>query len=96
MFTVELGQAWKRRGLEGAPHDSIALAFDGVNVLPRVADESLPRVVGDLVSALSAMVVDGERAGQISLEESNLELCLWRPGGLEEIGRASCRERVCT
>ena len=51
MFTVELGQGWKRRGLEGAPHDAIALSFDGVNVLPRVADELLPRVVSDLVSA---------------------------------------------
>lgn len=83
MFTVELGQAWKRRGHSGAPHDSIALSFDGVNVLPQVAEESLPRVVSELVAAVSALVVDGERSGQVSLEESNLELCLWRHRGFE-------------
>ena len=83
VFTVELGQAWKRRGLGEAPHDSIALSFDGVNVLPQVAEESLSRVVAELVWAVSALVVDGERSGQVSLEESNLELCLWRSRGFE-------------
>lgn len=83
MFTVELGQAWKRRGLSGAPHDAIALLFDGVNVLPRVAEESLARVVTELVEAVTAFVVNQDRTGQIALEESNLELCLWRRRGFE-------------
>jgi hypothetical protein len=58
-----------------------AFELDGVNLLVGANEEPLVRVVGALVEATTGLLVDGERAGQISLEDVHLELCLWRTEG---------------
>ena len=52
-------------------------------MLPGANDEPLVRIVTGLVDTVAALVVDGERAGQVSLEDVHLELCLWRTVGNE-------------
>lgn len=82
MIRFRLGQAWKREDPgPGGPRDAFALELDGVNLLPGANDEPLLGVVAALVEALASMIADGERAGQVSLEDVHLELCLWRTEG---------------
>lgn len=82
MIRFRLGQAWKREEPgPGGPRDAFALELDGVNLLPGANDEPLLGVVATLVEALASMILDGERAGQVSLEDVHLELCLWRTEG---------------
>jgi outer membrane protein assembly factor BamB len=84
MIRFRVGQSWKREpaGPLG-PQDAFAFEIDGVNLIPGATDEPLVRVVANLVDAVSAVVVDGERAGQLSLEDVSLEVCFWRRPGLE-------------
>ena len=84
MIRFRVGQSWKREppGPLG-PHDAFALEIDGVNLLPGVTEEPLVQVVGSLVDALASVVVDGERASELSLEDVSLEVCFWRRPGLE-------------
>jgi hypothetical protein len=84
MIKFRLGQTWKRESAEaGEPRDSFAFEVDGVNLLPGANDEPLVPVVEGLVEAVAQLVVDGELAGQLSLDEVQLELCFWRRAGLE-------------
>lgn len=82
MIRFKVGQSWKREA-QGEPRDAFSFEVDGVNLLRGATEEPLLRVVGGLVDAVSAMVVDGEPAGQLSLEDVRLELCFWRRPGLE-------------
>lgn len=82
MIRFRVGQAWKREALgPGGPRDAFAFELDGVNLLIGASEEPLVRVVGALVDTAAALLVDGERAGQVSLEDVHLELCLWRSEG---------------
>ena len=84
MIRFRVGHSWRRETPgPGGPRDAFAFELEGINVLPGANDEPLVRIVGDLVDAVAALVVDGERAGQVSLEEVHLELCLWRTRGNE-------------
>lgn len=84
MIRFRVGQSWKRepKGQLG-PQDAFAFEIDGVNLLPGATDEPLVRLIGGLVEAVAEMVVDGERGGQLSLEDVSLEVCFWRRPGLE-------------
>ncbi len=84
MIRFRVGHSWRRETPgPGGPRDAFAFELEGINVLPGANDEPLVRIVGALVDAVSALVVDGERAGQVSLEDVHLELCLWRTAGNE-------------
>jgi outer membrane protein assembly factor BamB len=78
MIRFRLGQTWKHETGPGEPSDAISLELDGVDLLAGAKDEPLARTVPALVDALYAMVLGHERAGQISLTEAELELCLLR------------------
>jgi hypothetical protein len=78
MIRFRLGQSWKHEGGSGEPSDAISLELDGVDLLAGARDEPLTAVVPAVVDALYAMVLGHERAGQVSLAEAELELCLWR------------------
>lgn len=84
MIRFRVGHSWQREvpGAEG-PRDAFAFELEGINMLPGANDEPLVRSVSGLVDAVGALVVDGERAGQLSLEDVHLELCLWRTAGAE-------------
>jgi hypothetical protein len=81
MIRFRIGQSWKREAPGPEPKDAFAFELDGVNLLPGANDEPLVRVIGGLVDAVAAMVVDGDRAGQLSLEDVQLEVCFWRKPG---------------
>jgi outer membrane protein assembly factor BamB len=87
MIRFRLGHSWKRESpVEQAPRDAFALEIDGVNLLPPINDEPLIRVVVGVLEAIAAVSVDGERAGQVSLEDIHGEICFWRlPGSEVEI-----------
>jgi outer membrane protein assembly factor BamB len=78
MIRFRLGQSWKHEDGSAEPSDAISLELDGVDLLAGARDEPLIRTVVALVDALYAMVLGHERAGQISLAEAELELCLFR------------------
>lgn len=79
-----IGQNWKREESgPGGPRDEFALELEGINLLPGANDEPLVRIITGLIDTVSALVIDGERAGQLSLEDVHLELCLWRTHGHE-------------
>lgn len=84
MIRFRVGHSWQRETPgPGGPRDAFAFELEGINVLPGANDEPLVRIVSALVDTVGAMVVDGERAGQVSLEDVHLELCFWRTGGNE-------------
>lgn len=79
MIRFRVGHSWKREPLgPDGPRDAFALELEGVNVLPGANDEPLVRIVTALVDAVASLVADGERAGQVSLEDVHLELCFWK------------------
>lgn len=84
MIQFRVGQSWKREpaGPPG-PRDAFALEVDGVNLLPGATEEPLVKVVAGLVDSVAGLVVDGERSGELSLEDVSLEVCLWRRPGLD-------------
>lgn len=81
MIRFRLGQSWKHETEAAEPSDSLGLELDGVDLLAGAKDEPLTRAVPSLVDALHAMVLSGDRAGQVSLTEAELELCLLRGEG---------------
>ncbi len=84
MIRFRVGHSWQREAPgPGGPRDAFAFELEGINVLPGANDEPLVRIVTALVDTVAAMVVDGERAGQVSLEDVHLELCFWRTIGNE-------------
>jgi outer membrane protein assembly factor BamB len=84
MIRFRVGHSWRRETPgPGGPRDAFAFELEGINVLPGANDEPLVRIVGALVDTVAALVVDGERAGQVSLEDVHLELCFWRTTGTE-------------
>src|SRR5882672_2712369 len=78
MIRFRLGQSWKHEGDQSDPSDAIGLELDGVDLLAGAGDEPLTRAVPQIVEALYAMVLGNERAGQVSLTEAELEVCLLR------------------
>lgn len=84
MIRFRVGHSWKREASgPGGPRDAFTFELDGVNLLPGANDEPLIRIVQGLVDAVASLVVDGERAGQLSLEDVHLEVCLWRTAGTD-------------
>lgn len=84
MLRFRVGHHWQRETLAaGGPRDAFALELEGLNLLPGANDEPLVRIVSSLVDTVASLVADGERAGQLSLEDVHLELCLWRTRGEE-------------
>lgn len=79
-----VGQSWKREAAgPSGPRDAFTFELDGVNLVPGATDEPLVHVVSGLLDAVTGLVVDGEPAGELSLEDVHLELCFWRRPGLE-------------
>ncbi|MEW5737509.1 MAG: PQQ-binding-like beta-propeller repeat protein [Myxococcota bacterium] len=79
-----VGHSWKREAPGPAgPRDAFTFELDGVNLVPGATDEPLVHVVSGLLDAVAGLVVDGEPAGELSLEDVALELCFWRRPGLE-------------
>src|SRR5258705_11595483 len=85
MIRFRLGQSWKHESDSGEPSDAISLELDGVDLLAGAGDEPLTRAVPAVVDALCSLVLSGERAGQVSLTEAELELCLLRRDGGGEV-----------
>lgn len=84
MLRFRVGHHWQREApAVGGPRDAFALEVEGLNLLPGANDEPLVRIIGALVDTVASLVADGERAGQVSLEDVHLELCLWRTQGAE-------------
>ncbi|MFZ5445787.1 MAG: PQQ-binding-like beta-propeller repeat protein [Myxococcota bacterium] len=84
MLRFRVGHSWQRESAgPGGPRDAFAFELEGINVLPGANDEPLVHVLGALVETVTALAIDGERAGQVSLEDVHLELCFWRTQGLE-------------
>jgi hypothetical protein len=78
------GHSWKREAVgPKGPRDAFTFELDGVNLVPGATDEPLVHVVSGLLDAVTALVADGEPAGQLSLEDAHLEVCFWRRSGLE-------------
>ena len=88
MIRFRTGQRWKREPAE-APHDSVSLELDGVNLLPGAVEESLGEVVPALVGAVAELRAGGRRLAQVSLAEAHLELVLRRSGPDIELQVAS-------
>jgi hypothetical protein len=88
MIRFRLGHRWKREPAE-APHDSVLLELDGVNLLPGAVEESLVEVVPALVEAVAALHAGDRRLAQVSLGEAHLELVLRRAGADIELQVAS-------
>lgn len=79
MIRFRIGQQWKsERAL--SPVDAFGLELDGVDILSGASEESLLRVVPELVEAVHALRA-GERLAQVSLPDANLELALDRSDG---------------
>lgn len=84
MIRFRVGHRWREEELgPGGPRDEFGLELEGINLLPGANDEPLLRIVTSLIDTLSALVVDGERVGQLSLEDVHLEVCFWRTQGLD-------------
>lgn len=84
MIRFRVGQRWQEEELgPGGPRDEFGLELEGINLLPGANDEPLVRIITQLIETLSALVVDGERVGQLSLEDVHLELCFWRTPGFD-------------
>ncbi len=84
MIRFRVGHNWLREEPgPGGPRDAFAFELEGINVLPGANDEPLVRIISALVDTTAALAIDGERAGQVSLEDVHLELCLWRTQGHE-------------
>ncbi len=84
MIRFRVGHSWLREDPgPGGPRDAFAFELEGINVLPGANDEPLARIISALVETTTALAIDGERAGQVSLEDVHLELCFWRTGGHE-------------
>src|SRR5438132_12997155 len=81
VIKFRLGQNWKHEGDSAEPSDAIGLELDGVDLLSGAGDEPLTRAVPSVVDALTALVLNGARASQVSLSEAELELCLTRGEG---------------
>lgn len=88
MIRFRTGHRWKREPAE-APHDSVSLELDGVNLLPGAVEESLVEVVPALVGAVAALHTGERRLAQVSLAEAHLELVLRRSGPDIEVQVAS-------
>ncbi|WNG16475.1 PQQ-binding-like beta-propeller repeat protein [Cystobacter fuscus] len=88
MIRFRIGHRWKREPAE-APHDSVSLELDGVNLLPGAVEEPLVDVVPALLGALAALHAGGQRLAQVSLTEAHLELVLRRSGADIEVQVAS-------
>ena len=79
-----VGHSWKREVAGPAgPRDAFVFELDGVNLIPGATDEPLVHVVSSLLDAVAGLVVEGEPAGELSLEDVHLELCFWRRAGLD-------------
>jgi len=87
MIRFRLGQTWKRE--DGPAIDAFAFEIEGLDILASATEESLVRVVTDLVDALDALSARGERVAQVSLTESLLELCLAKVGDRVEVSVCS-------
>jgi outer membrane protein assembly factor BamB len=88
MIRFRLGHRWKREPAD-APHDSVSLELDGVNLLPGAVEEPLVEVVPALVAAVAALHAGERRLAQVSLGEAHLELVLRRAGTDLEVQVAS-------
>lgn len=79
-----VGHSWRGEAqAEGGPRDAFIFEVDGVNLVPEAVNESLLHVVSGLLDAVSALAVQQLPGGDVSLEDSHLELCLWRRPGHE-------------
>ncbi len=78
MLKFKLGQRWRGEqvGQEG-PTDALGLDLSGVELLAGAGDEPLARTVPALVEAVWGLK-KGERLGELSLAEAELELCFVR------------------
>lgn len=85
MIRFRLGQSWKHEAEGDEPSDALSLELDGVDLLQGAADEPLTRAVPAVVDALVGLVLGGERVGQVSLTEAELELCLLRREGGHDV-----------
>jgi hypothetical protein len=84
MIRFRVGQSWRHEAGDGAgPRDAFTFELDGVNLVPGATDEPLEHVVSGLLDAVAGLAVDGEIAGELSLEDARLEVCFWRRPGLE-------------
>jgi outer membrane protein assembly factor BamB len=88
MIRFRIGHRWKREPAE-APHDSVSLELDGVNLLPGAVEEPLVEAVPALVEAVAGLRAGGRRLAQVSLTEAHLELVLRRSGTDIELQVAS-------
>ncbi|MFY0568091.1 PQQ-binding-like beta-propeller repeat protein [Archangium lansingense] len=88
MIRFRIGHRWKREPAE-APHDSVSMELDGVNLLPGAVEEPLVEAVPALVEAVAGLHVGGRRLAQVSLTEAHLELVLRRSGADIELQVAS-------
>lgn len=81
MIRFRVGHSWQREtAAPGGPRDAFGLEIEGLNLLDGANDEPLPRIIDALVETVTHLAIDGERAGQVSLEDVHLELCFWRTG----------------
>ncbi len=89
MLKFKLGQRWRGEqvGQEG-PTDALGLDLSGVDLLAGAGDEPLARTVPALVEAVWGLT-KGERLGELSLSEAELELCFVRFGDEVELSVAS-------
>lgn len=85
MIRFKLGQSWKHEDDGQEPSDALSLELDGVDLLQGAGDEPLTRAVPAVVDALTALVLGGERVGQVSLTQAELELCLLRRDGTHDV-----------
>lgn len=95
MIRFRIGQQWKGERAE-SPVDAFGLELDGVDILAGASEESLLRVVPELVEAVHALQ-SGERLAQVSLPDAHLELVLDRVDGeidLEVVSMARPARRL--
>lgn len=79
MIKFRVGQRWQReKPGPGGPRDAFQFELEGLNLLPGANDEPLAHITGSLIDTMAAISIDGERVGQVSLEDVHLELCFWR------------------
>jgi len=84
VLTLRLGERWKRRG--GGATDEVWLEVEGVSLLPPLEAVDLVGFLSSWLSALESLIVRRARTAQVSLDDSALEVCLWRrPGTSVEV-----------
>ncbi|MFT3836618.1 MAG: PQQ-binding-like beta-propeller repeat protein [Myxococcaceae bacterium] len=94
MLKFKLGTRWRgeRVGDDG-PTDALGLDLSGVDLLAGAGDEPLALTVPALVETVWGLK-QGERLGEVSLTEAQLELCLVRQGQDVELLVASLGKPV--